>query len=234
MTLKFNGFKAKRNFHTILIFVLFQKYEMYENKYRTKICDFTVPPFLTAKGHRAQCTKTFLTLSRPSEQAERQHQVQVAQTQSMIGWSLTQTHAQTHEVITPVPSKPIAHVIRFFFFFQNKTPNNLLRLRLQLGSSNNQLRKPCLFFKVPERRTAQSKVGYLSSFLLVVGSWTTLRKMSLCTPRRKDNQHYSKNKWTTRKHGRKLQEKYKQSTMEKEPRIDAYTTAAQKPYAHTN
>ena len=42
MTLKFNGFKAKRNFHTILNFVLFQKYEMYENKYRTKICDFTV------------------------------------------------------------------------------------------------------------------------------------------------------------------------------------------------
>ena len=36
MTLKFNGFKAKRNFHTILNFVLFQKYEMYENKYRTK------------------------------------------------------------------------------------------------------------------------------------------------------------------------------------------------------
>ena len=42
MTLKFNDFKAKRNFHTILNFVLFQKYEMYENKYRTKICDFTV------------------------------------------------------------------------------------------------------------------------------------------------------------------------------------------------
>ena len=42
MTLKFNGFKAKRNFHTILNFVLFPKYEMYENKYRTKICDFTV------------------------------------------------------------------------------------------------------------------------------------------------------------------------------------------------
>ena len=42
MTLKFNGFKPKRNFHTILNFVLFQKYEMYENKYRTKICDFTV------------------------------------------------------------------------------------------------------------------------------------------------------------------------------------------------
>ena len=42
MALKFNGFKAKRNFHTILNFVLFQKYEMYENKYRTKICDFTV------------------------------------------------------------------------------------------------------------------------------------------------------------------------------------------------
>ena len=42
MTLKFNGFKAKRNFHTILNFVLYQKYEMYENKYRTKICDFTV------------------------------------------------------------------------------------------------------------------------------------------------------------------------------------------------
>ena len=42
MTLKFNGFKAKRNFHTILNFVLFQKYEMHENKYRTKICDFTV------------------------------------------------------------------------------------------------------------------------------------------------------------------------------------------------
>ena len=42
MTLKFNGFKAKRNFHAILNFVLFQKYEMYENKYRTKICDFTV------------------------------------------------------------------------------------------------------------------------------------------------------------------------------------------------
>ena len=42
MTLKFNGFKAKINFHTILNFVLFQKYEMYENKYRTKICDFTV------------------------------------------------------------------------------------------------------------------------------------------------------------------------------------------------
>ena len=39
---EFNGFKAKRNFHTILNFVLFQKYEMYENKYRTKICDFTV------------------------------------------------------------------------------------------------------------------------------------------------------------------------------------------------
>ena len=34
--------KAKRNLHTILNFVLFQKYEMYENKYRTKICDFTV------------------------------------------------------------------------------------------------------------------------------------------------------------------------------------------------
>ena len=43
MTLKFNGFKAKRNFHTILNLVLFQKYEMYENKYRTKISDFTVP-----------------------------------------------------------------------------------------------------------------------------------------------------------------------------------------------
>ena len=43
MTLKFNGFKAKTNFHTILNFVLFQKYEMYENKYRTKLCDFTVP-----------------------------------------------------------------------------------------------------------------------------------------------------------------------------------------------
>ena len=42
MTLKFNGFKAKRNFHTILNFVFFQKYEMYENKYCTKICDFTV------------------------------------------------------------------------------------------------------------------------------------------------------------------------------------------------
>ena len=42
MTWKFNGFKAKRNFHTILNFVPFQKYEMYENKYRTKICDFTV------------------------------------------------------------------------------------------------------------------------------------------------------------------------------------------------
>ena len=40
MTLKFNGFKAKRNFHTILNFVLFQKYKMYESKYRTKICDF--------------------------------------------------------------------------------------------------------------------------------------------------------------------------------------------------
>ena len=44
MTLKFNGFKAKRNFYTILNFVLYQKYEMYENKYRTKICDFTVEP----------------------------------------------------------------------------------------------------------------------------------------------------------------------------------------------
>ena len=43
MTLKFNGFKAKTNFHTILNFVLFQKYEMYKNKFRTKICDFTVP-----------------------------------------------------------------------------------------------------------------------------------------------------------------------------------------------
>ena len=32
MTLKLNGFKAKRDFHTILNFVLFQKYEMYENK----------------------------------------------------------------------------------------------------------------------------------------------------------------------------------------------------------
>ena len=42
MTLKFNGFKAKRNFHTMLNFALFQKYEMYENKYRTKICDFAV------------------------------------------------------------------------------------------------------------------------------------------------------------------------------------------------
>ena len=42
MTWKFNGFKAKRNFHTILNFVLLQKYEMYESKYRTKICDFTV------------------------------------------------------------------------------------------------------------------------------------------------------------------------------------------------
>ena len=42
MTLKFNGFKEKRNFHSILNFVLFQKYKMYENKYRTKICDFTV------------------------------------------------------------------------------------------------------------------------------------------------------------------------------------------------
>ena len=42
MTLKFNGFKEKRNFHSILNFVLFQKYEMYENKYRTKICHFTV------------------------------------------------------------------------------------------------------------------------------------------------------------------------------------------------
>ena len=41
MTLKFNGFKAKRNFHTVKIRT-FQKYEMYENKYRTKICDFTV------------------------------------------------------------------------------------------------------------------------------------------------------------------------------------------------
>ena len=39
---KFNGFKAKRNFHTILNFLLFQKYEKYKSKYRTKICDFTV------------------------------------------------------------------------------------------------------------------------------------------------------------------------------------------------
>ena len=42
MTLKINRFKAKRNFHTILNFVLFHKYEMYENKHRTKICDYTV------------------------------------------------------------------------------------------------------------------------------------------------------------------------------------------------
>ena len=37
--------QSKNKFHTILNFVLFQKYEMYENKYRTKICDFTVTPF---------------------------------------------------------------------------------------------------------------------------------------------------------------------------------------------
>ena len=36
-----DGFKAKRNFH-IIKFRTFQKYEMYENKYRTKSCDFTV------------------------------------------------------------------------------------------------------------------------------------------------------------------------------------------------
>ena len=44
MTLKFNGFKAKRNFHTILNFVLFQKYEMYKNKYRTEFVTLQYQP----------------------------------------------------------------------------------------------------------------------------------------------------------------------------------------------
>ena len=42
MTLKFEGLKAKRNFHTDLNLVLFSKVRKYEIKYRTKICDFTV------------------------------------------------------------------------------------------------------------------------------------------------------------------------------------------------
>ena len=42
MTVKFDGIKAKRNFHAVLNLVLFSKVRKYENKYRTKICDFTV------------------------------------------------------------------------------------------------------------------------------------------------------------------------------------------------
>ena len=41
MTLKFEGIKAKWNFHTVLNLELFSKVRKYENKYRTKICDFT-------------------------------------------------------------------------------------------------------------------------------------------------------------------------------------------------
>ena len=65
MTLKFNGFKAKRNFHMILNFVLFQKYEMYENKYRTKICDFTVIDYQTLSLHNIACQQ--LSMNIPDE-----------------------------------------------------------------------------------------------------------------------------------------------------------------------
>ena len=34
--------QSKKKFSYDIKFVFFQKYEMYENKYRTKICDFTV------------------------------------------------------------------------------------------------------------------------------------------------------------------------------------------------
>ena len=43
MTVKFDGVKAKRIFHAVLNLVLFSKVRKYENKYRTKICNFTVP-----------------------------------------------------------------------------------------------------------------------------------------------------------------------------------------------
>ena len=42
MTLKFKVLKAKINFHVVLNLVLFSKVRKYENKYWTKICDFTV------------------------------------------------------------------------------------------------------------------------------------------------------------------------------------------------
>ena len=42
ITSKFKGLKANRTFHTVLNFVLFSKVRKYENKYRTKICDFAV------------------------------------------------------------------------------------------------------------------------------------------------------------------------------------------------
>ena len=42
ITLKFDGLKTKINFHLVLNFALFSRVRMYEIKYRTKICDFTV------------------------------------------------------------------------------------------------------------------------------------------------------------------------------------------------
>ena len=42
MALKFEGLKTKRHFHTILNFALFSKVQKNENKYRMKICYFTV------------------------------------------------------------------------------------------------------------------------------------------------------------------------------------------------
>ena len=42
MMLKINVFKAKRNFHTVLNFVLFSIVWIYEIEYRAKICDFIV------------------------------------------------------------------------------------------------------------------------------------------------------------------------------------------------
>ena len=56
--------KQKKKFHTILNFVLFQKYEMYENKYRTKICNFTVRPALKSAVKIALSLNLTVSLSR--------------------------------------------------------------------------------------------------------------------------------------------------------------------------
>ena len=42
MTLKIEGLEGRRNFHTVLNVAHFSKARKYENKYRAKICDFTV------------------------------------------------------------------------------------------------------------------------------------------------------------------------------------------------
>ena len=65
MTLKFEGLKAERNFHAEINLVLSSKVRKYENKYRTKICDFTacILASSTPRHHGSGRTKWVIPLS---------------------------------------------------------------------------------------------------------------------------------------------------------------------------